>query len=133
MAPDDAAHTKDPVAKKNVIEALDRGIGRSVGPLLSDPSTLIVITSDHSTPSCGRSVHSGEAVPLVFVSEWARKDQVMTFDEVACSQGALGTVRGRELMYLILDQLDRGILRELRYSPEPRPYFRDDYAPLRID
>jgi 2,3-bisphosphoglycerate-independent phosphoglycerate mutase len=52
--PDVAGHTKDPLFKKEVIEALDRGIGRLVERLLADPELLVVVTADHSTPVPGR-------------------------------------------------------------------------------
>lgn len=130
MAPDDASHTKSPSAKKHAIEALDRGIGRCVGSLVNDPETLLVVTSDHSTPSSGTLVHSGEPVPLLFVGAGVRQDRVTTFDEVECAWGALGLVRGPELMLSILDQLDRSLLRELRHTPDPRLYWKADYEPL---
>ncbi len=49
-APDEAAHRRDPQLKKTVIEALDRGIAREIGPFLNDPEMLVIVTSDHSTP-----------------------------------------------------------------------------------
>lgn len=133
MAPDDAAHTKNPETKKRVIERLDRGIGMAVEPLLDDPEVLLVVTSDHSTPSSGRLVHSGEPVPILFVGESVRRDRVRQFNEVDCAAGSLGTVRGVELMWLVLDQLERTTLRELRHTPESRPYRKADYPPLRVD
>jgi 2,3-bisphosphoglycerate-independent phosphoglycerate mutase len=130
MAPDDASHTKSPSAKKEVIEALDRGIGRSVNALVDDPETLLVVTSDHSTPSSGTLVHSGEPVPLLFVGEGIRRDRVTRFDEVECAWGALGMVRGQELMLMILDQIDRSMLRELRHTTEPRVFWDAGYEAL---
>jgi len=41
--------------KKKVIESLDAGIGRIIGPLRDDPNILLVVTADHSTPSGGPS------------------------------------------------------------------------------
>jgi 2,3-bisphosphoglycerate-independent phosphoglycerate mutase len=133
MAPDTAAHTKVPAAKKKVIEALDRGIGSSVGALMRDPQVLLAVTSDHSTPSCGPLIHSGEAVPLLFVGEGVRQDRVKHFDEVACSQGSLGTVRGKEFMYMVLNYLDRSRIHRHMYTPEHRPYREDEYEPFLID
>ncbi len=64
--PDQAAHTKDPEKKKEGIEALDAGLARSLPAVLDDPDVLVVVTADHSTPSAGPLIHSGETVPLVF-------------------------------------------------------------------
>jgi len=106
-APDEAAHTKNPPAKKQVIEALDRALSREIDGLLNRPDILTVVTSDHSTPSSGPLVHSGETVPLVMCGEGLRRDAIVRFDEVSSAGGALGIVRNTELMSLILNHLDR--------------------------
>lgn len=133
MAPDQAAHTKNPVTKVSVIEALDKGIGRSIDMLLQNPEVLVVITADHSTPSSGGLVHSGETVPLLMLGEGIRRDGVECFDEVQCAQGALGQLRGKELMFLIVNHLDRAVLRGIRHSPEYRDYWPSRYEPFRLD
>ncbi len=131
-APDEAAHRKDPLLKKAVIEALDQGIGRAIGPLLDDPEVLIIVTADHSTPSSGNLVHSGEPVPLTFCGRGVRRDAVTAFDEVSAAVGALGCVRGRELMALVLDALDRSRLQGIMDSPHGRDYWPGDYRPFRL-
>lgn len=55
---------------------MDDGIGQAIGPLLEDPDLLIVVTADHSTPSAGQLIHSGEPVPLLFHGEGVRRDSV---------------------------------------------------------
>ncbi|MGM0452671.1 MAG: alkaline phosphatase family protein [Thermodesulfobacteriota bacterium] len=104
--PDEAAHEKDPMLKKMVIESLDTGIGRAIGPLTDDPDILLVVTADHSTPSDGPLIHSGESVPLVMAGKGVRRDAVCRFDEICAAQGALGGLRKKEVMYLILNYLD---------------------------
>ena len=131
-APDEAAHTKDPEFKKQVIEALDKGIGRAIGPLLDDPDVLLIVTADHSTPSSGPLIHSGESVPLTFLGRGVRKDKVCSFDEVSVSPGALGSVRGKELMYLILNHLERSKLRGIMDTPVDQPHWPGDYEPFRL-
>lgn len=131
--PDEAAHAKDPLAKKAVLESLDRGIGRAIGPLLADPEVLIIATADHSTPSSGPLIHSGESVPLTFCGNGVRRDRVRTFDEISAAGGVLGPVRGRELMYLILNHLDRAKLRGLMDTPVDQPYWPGRYAPFRVE
>lgn len=125
--PDEAAHRRDPALKKAVIEALDRGIARTIGPFLDDPDMLVIVTSDHSTPSAGDLVHSGEPVPLTMHGCGVRQDTVQTFDEVACAPGALGMVRGKEIMYLVLNYLDRAKLRGAMDTPIDQPFWPGPY------
>jgi 2,3-bisphosphoglycerate-independent phosphoglycerate mutase len=131
-APDTAAHTKDPANKVKAIESLDRGLGKIVAELLDD-KTVLVVTSDHSTPSGGPLVHSGEAVPLVVNGPGISRDRVAAFDEVSCVAGALGQVRHREFMYSVLNWLDRAKLQGLMDSPEDQPFWPGKRRPFRID
>ena len=131
-APDEAAHRRDPQLKKTVIEALDRGIAREIGPFLNDPEMLVIVTSDHSTPSEGTLVHSGEPVPVVMRGCGVRRDRVETFDEVSAACGALGMMRGKEMMYLILNYLDRAKLAGTMYSERDQPFWPGEYAPFSL-
>jgi len=130
--PDEAAHTKNPDTKKSVIESLDRGIGAAIGPLMDDPEVFIIITGDHSTPSSGPLIHSGESVPVTFFGRGVRRDVVNRFDEISVAPGALGNVRGWELMYLVLNHLNRSKLQGIMDTPEDQPYWPGDYEPFRI-
>ncbi|QTA90999.1 alkaline phosphatase family protein [Desulfonema magnum] len=131
--PDEAAHTKVPGDKKSVIESLDRGIGEAIAPLMNDPDVLIFVTSDHSTPSAGQLIHSGETVPLIIYGEGVRHDQVREFDEISAACGALGGVRGKELMYLMLNHLDRCKLHGLMDTPADQPFWPGNYEPFRVN
>jgi len=131
-APDEASHTKDPEHKKAVIETLDRALDYALDEIASDEDLLLVITADHSTASTGSMIHSGETVPLTILGRYARRDEVSAFNEVSCAGGSLGLVRGKELMYLILNFLDRGKLWGTMDSPVNQPYFPGRYRSLRI-
>ncbi len=131
--PDEAAHEKEPMLKKRVIESLDAGIGRAIGPLTKDPDILLVVTADHSTPSGGPLIHSGETVPLIMAGRGVRKDTVCRFDEIHAAHGALGGLRGKEIIYLILNHLDRAKLGGLMDTPEDQPYWPGDYEPFHLD
>ncbi len=122
-APDSAAHTKNPYLKRAVIESLDRGLGSVLNTLLDDPELLLVITSDHSTPSSGPLIHSGEPVPITVVGTGVRRDGIERFDEINCAGGALGFVTGADFMPLVLNFLDRTKLRGLMDTPEDQPYW----------
>jgi len=132
-APDKAAHTKNPEHKKAIIESLDRALSYAIDEIITDEDTLFVITSDHSTASTGSMIHSGETLPLTMIGKYTRRDDVNEFNEISCARGALGLVRGKELMYLILNFLDRGKLWGLMDSPINQPFFPGNYKPLRIE
>ena len=122
-APDEAAHKKDPLLKKKVIESLDQGLSASLPGLLENDEVILAVTADHSTPSGGPLVHSGEPVPLVITGPGVRVDNVHKFDEISAACGGLGPVRGKEFMYLVLNYLERSRLAGLMDTPVDRPYW----------
>jgi len=129
-APDEAAHRKDPQLKKAVIESLDQGLAEGLASLWDDPELLLIVTADHSTPSDGPLIHSGEAVPLVMRGRGQRIDAVMCFDGVAAATGCLGPVRGPEFMPLVLNALDLAKLQGVMDTPEDRPFWPGPYEPF---
>lgn len=128
-APDVAAHTKNPHNKVKTIESLDRGLGKIINDLLND-ETVLVVTGDHSTPSGGPLIHSGEPVPIVVTGPGIRRDRVSSFDEVCCAEGALGQVRHRDFMLCVLNWLDRAKLQGLMDSSEDHPYWPGKRKPF---
>lgn len=132
MAPDEAAHSKNPLAKKNVIELLDKAIGKSIEPLVDNPDVLLAIASDHSTPSGGPLIHSGEPVPLAMVGGGVRRDGVERFNEIDCCSGSLGLVRGGEFMLLVVNYLDRSRLVRIIHSPDGQDGWSGEYEPFRL-
>ena len=130
--PDKAAHSKDPEKKKMVIEGLDRGIGQVIDYFLADPNILLLVTADHSTPSAGTMLHCGEPVPLTFCGPGIRRDNINKYDEVSVSNGSLGWLKGREIMYSVLNYLDKGKLVGTRDAPADNPYMSKSSPPLRL-
>lgn len=130
--PDEAGHTKNPWYKKEVIEAIDRAVAVCIDEIIKDPDVLLVITSDHSTASSGSMIHTGETVPLTMVGKYVRRDYVSQFNEISCAQGGLGIIKGKELMYLILNFLDRSKMYGLMDTPFDQPYYPGNYKPLKI-
>ena len=131
--PDEAAHEKNPLAKKSVIESLDKGIGKVIQPLLEDPELLVIVTADHSTPSSGPLIHSGESVPIMFHGRGVRRDRVRQFDEISAASGALGTLRGNELIYMVLNHLNRSKLLGIMDTPVDQPYWPGKYKSFTIE
>jgi 2,3-bisphosphoglycerate-independent phosphoglycerate mutase len=130
---DEAGHTKDPVNKKRLIESLDTAIAYAVEQIVPREDILFIVTADHATASSGTMIHTGESVPLVMTGKYVRRDDVAKFDEVSCASGGLSLVRGRELMYLVLNFLDRGKLWGLMDSPDDQPFVPGRSTPLRLD
>ncbi len=129
-APDAAAHTKDPLNKVAAIESLDKGLGKIIEKFLNE-DTILVITADHSTPSVGPHVHSGELVPIMINGPGMRRDDVSTFDEVSCAQGCLGQLQGQDFMYCVLNWLDMAKLQGLKDTPSYQPYWPGNRVPFR--
>ena len=127
--PDEAGHKKDPALKRAVIESLDAGLGQAREAGLLDQA-LVVVTGDHSTACSGDMVHSGEPSPLLLHGPGVWRDGARAFGEVACAAGALGLLRGPELMHTILNGLDRGKLWGLRDNPLDLPYYPGPRRPL---
>lgn len=84
-------------AKKEAIEETDSYIPR----LLALKPDVLVVTSDHSTPSLLKS-HSWHPNPFLLFSKNAIADKVMTFTEKECSQGYLGRFQAIYAMPLML-------------------------------
>ncbi|MBS3067413.1 2,3-bisphosphoglycerate-independent phosphoglycerate mutase [Candidatus Micrarchaeota archaeon] len=82
------------------VKMLER-IDKELLPILIKSKANIIITGDHSTP-CIRKAHSGHEVPILIYGD-ERKDKVGKFDEVACMNGGLGHLRGKDVMPIILN------------------------------
>ncbi len=130
--PDEAGHTKNPWYKKEVIEAVDRAMSFAVNEIISDKEVLLVVTADHSTASSGNMIHTGETVPLMMIGKYVRRDKVGEFSEITCPRGGLGIVRGKELMYLVLNFLDKAKMQGIMDTPVDQPYYPGNYRPLTL-
>ena len=132
-APDEAAHTKDCLAKRDVICALDRALEPYMQLLSLDSDVLTVIAADHSTPSLGPLVHSGEPVPVLMRGKNIRRDQVSAYHELAACCGSLGPIRGMEMMYIILNALDRAKMCGIQEVPHKRLFWPGPAPLLRLE
>ena len=120
---DEAAHTKNPMNKVKVIEKIDKYLAPLLNINLDE--NLVVITADHSTPSVGSLIHSGESVPIVVVGKNVRFDDVKEFNEIACSKGHL-RIFSKDLMNVILNYTDRALLYGLRSGSSILRYIPND-------
>jgi 2,3-bisphosphoglycerate-independent phosphoglycerate mutase len=99
--PDEPGHDRECEAKRKVIEVIDEAF---FGTLLAEVSldeVLIAVTADHATP-CTLGRHSDDPVPLLLAGAGVASDGTRVFNEAACARGALGTLRGIDLMPLFV-------------------------------
>lgn len=128
--PDEVAHAEPPSAKRDELEAIDAALAPLVERGLSDPDLVVGVTADHTTPSRGDVVHSGEPVPLTIAGETVRTDRVETAGERPAARGDLGRLRGRDLLRLLRASADRVLLDGLRRTPDAPDHPTTDLAPL---
>ncbi|MCS7300850.1 MAG: 2,3-bisphosphoglycerate-independent phosphoglycerate mutase [Fimbriimonadales bacterium] len=97
-APDLCGHDRNPQLKAQVIEQIDGLIARLLEQY-TEPFYLL-FTGDHSTP-CSVGDHSGDPVPVLLHGPDLRGDEVLRFHEYACAKGALGRLRGGDLVPIL--------------------------------
>lgn len=130
--PDEAAHTGDPLYKKDQISRLDAGFMELLDAVEKKEELLVVVTADHSTPSISPMIHSGEPVPVLMAGPSVRRDDVRHFSETHAANGCLGMLRGAELMLMILNYSNRGNLFGHQLGPIKRDYLPSDDEPFEL-
>ncbi|MHA1769132.1 MAG: 2,3-bisphosphoglycerate-independent phosphoglycerate mutase [Candidatus Thorarchaeota archaeon] len=98
-ATDNASHDGNTDEKILAIERTDTMLGKIIDAV-SD-KIVIAVTGDHSTPLSTRE-HACDPVPIVFWSDFIRPDDVERFSEIDAAGGALHTIRGLDVMPLLL-------------------------------
>jgi 2,3-bisphosphoglycerate-independent phosphoglycerate mutase len=127
-ATDEAAHTKSPRAKLEVIEAIDAGLE----PLRRIARRAVVaVTGDHASPSVGSLLHSGDPTPFVVAAPGLRPDTVATFGERSALGGEAGRLAARDVLPYLAGLANRpfflghrpGLRRTVALpdAPEPMP------------
>lgn len=106
-ATDLMGHDNDPMGKVRAIEQYNAMIGKVMEGIENEVEApvIIALAADHSTP-CERREHSGEPVPVVISGKNIRHDKVECYDEIACSEGGLGRIKGAEFNCTLLDYLE---------------------------
>ncbi|HIH00751.1 TPA: 2,3-bisphosphoglycerate-independent phosphoglycerate mutase [Thermoplasmata archaeon] len=103
-APDIAGHDGDFRLKTQVIESIDVMLGEILQSLHEE--VVVVLTGDHSTPVTVKD-HSADPVPVAVSGADSRVDGVRAFDEISAASGALGRIRGMDLMPIVLGMANR--------------------------
>ncbi|MEM4280868.1 MAG: 2,3-bisphosphoglycerate-independent phosphoglycerate mutase [Candidatus Caldarchaeum sp.] len=101
-ATDTVSHDRKPLEKAKMIEKIAGALEALVDRMPSN--TYLSVTGDHTTPS-EIGDHRGDPVPLLVWGPEVRGDMVNMFDEISCSQGGLGRIRGVDLMPIIANYL----------------------------
>lgn len=70
-----------------------------------DEEVIVALAADHSTP-CERREHSGEPVPVAIWGKSIRRDKIERYDEIECSAGGLGRIKGNDFNRILLDYLE---------------------------
>ncbi len=95
--PDVPAHDGDYEAKIRNIEKIDSIFFEVLMGGVDLRKTVIAVTADHST-SCARKAHTDGPVPLLISGGNVSSDSVGSYGETVSRQGALGHLKGTEIM-----------------------------------
>jgi len=117
---DQAGHTKEPLAKVKVLEEIDPLIAPIIDYSLKE-EVLLIVTGDHSTPSVGSMIHSGDPVPIVFLGKNIRTDDVTSYDERSCAKGSI-RMNGKDFIPMILNFQDRSLFHNFRVGGRKSKY-----------
>ena len=117
---DQAAHTKDPFQKVKILEKIDPLLAPIIDYGLKE-DVLLIVTGDHTTPSIGPMIHSGEPVPIVFLGKHIRRDDVQGFDERSCTKGSL-RMKGNDFIPMILNYHGRSLFHDFRVGGRKSKY-----------
>ncbi|MGH2375697.1 MAG: alkaline phosphatase family protein, partial [bacterium] len=101
--PDEAGHDGDPAGKRRIVEEID---AHFFGPLVTAidlATTIVAVTADHATP-CELRGHSADPVPLLVAGAARPPDRAGRFTEASAARGALGRLRGVDIVPLLVDR-----------------------------
>lgn len=126
-AADEAGHTKNPHAKREVLEAIDAGLAGL--DALTD-TAVVAVTGDHATPSVDGVMHTADPTPLIIAGPTVRSDTVTEFGELPARQGWWGQVRAEELLPLLLGQANRPVFLGHRITPRRAIALADTPTPM---
>jgi 2,3-bisphosphoglycerate-independent phosphoglycerate mutase len=102
--PDVPAHDGRAEDKRDVCEVIDRAFFGEVLPAIDPNRTVVAVTADHAT-SCLRKAHTADPVPLAVAGPGVRADGTTSFGERAAADGALGTIRGVQIVPRLVELL----------------------------
>ena len=99
---DEAGHDGEMDDKVRFIEKVDD----VVGEMMKIDDLYFILTADHSTPISIMD-HTGDPVPIVIKGPEVRVDDVEEFNERAATKGGLCRIRGRNIMDILMDLMNK--------------------------
>jgi 2,3-bisphosphoglycerate-independent phosphoglycerate mutase len=99
---DEAGHDGEMDDKVKFIEKVDD----VVGEMMQIDDLYFILTADHSTPISVMD-HTGDPVPIVIKGPEVRVDDVEEFNERAATKGGLCRIKGRNLMDILMDLMNK--------------------------
>jgi len=100
---DEVSHDKDAEKKIKMLEKVDKMIAYLMENL---KDTLIVVLADHTT-SCDYGDHTADPAPFVMWNGDFVPDRVEKFCEREIYKGGLHRIEGKDVMPIILDQINK--------------------------
>ncbi len=101
-ATDVAAHDRDPLLKRHVMERIDEAI-EPLSEIMD--KTLVIFTGDHTTSSISGE-HTGDPVPIMFASDSILVNPAEKFSEHACMKTGF-SIRGLDVMNYAMQITER--------------------------
>ena len=102
---DNLSHDHKPEKIVRLLEEIDEKVIKKF--LTLDPSShVIAVTADHTTSSI-IGEHVGDPVPVTIWGAGVRTDPVSSFDEYSCARGGLCRIKGKNLIYILMDLINR--------------------------
>ncbi len=102
---DAASHDGNAKLKLEMLAKADRMVGYILENIELE-KVVIALTADHTTPVSVKE-HTGDPVPVAIAGEAVRVDDVVSFNERSCAKGALGRIRGNDLMNILVNYMNR--------------------------
>ncbi|EDS77542.1 2,3-bisphosphoglycerate-independent phosphoglycerate mutase [Clostridium botulinum C str. Eklund] len=102
-ATDLAGHDNLPMAKKDMIEKVDKAIGIILKNIDLN-KCYVSVTADHSTP-CEARDHTGDGVPTIISGGDVRKDSIKSAGESQFTSGSLNNITANDVFMLQMDLL----------------------------
>ncbi|KGM97852.1 phosphoglycerate mutase [Clostridium novyi A str. 4552] len=102
-ATDLAGHDNLPMAKKDMIEKVDKAIGIILKNIDLN-KCYVTVTADHSTP-CEARDHTGDGVPTIISGGDVRKDSVKSAGESQFTLGSINNITANDVFMLQMDLL----------------------------
>ncbi|MEM2949773.1 MAG: alkaline phosphatase family protein [Nitrososphaeria archaeon] len=102
--PDEPAHDGNYIAKKNIIEEIDKEFFGTLKETLDLNETLLVVSSDHTTAITAKA-HTDDPVPFIISSEIVGKDMICRFTEKECAKGRFGILEEGSMLLPLVKSL----------------------------